>query len=118
MDANDHKRSIAQNLLLQKPLINAQILTEVANVCKRRFKYDKDQVVQLWIDLLTDCIFVETTKSTFFNSIELVKKYNFQIFDSLIVSSALNSNCTILYSEDMQHGMKVDNRLSIINPFI
>jgi len=41
MDSNDHKRSIAQNLLLNSPFISAQVLTEVANICKRKFNYDK-----------------------------------------------------------------------------
>ena len=45
------------------------------------------------------------------------KKYNFSFWDSLIISSAINSNCNILYTEDMQHNQLVDNTLTIINPF-
>lgn len=118
MDSDSRKRSIAQNILLLKPSINAQVLTEVANVCKRRFKYDKEQLLRLWTDLLGDCNFIQTSKTTFHASIGLVKKYDFQLFDALIVSSALEANCSILYSEDMQHKMIIENRLTIINPFI
>ena len=47
----------------------------------------------------------------------LIDKYDFQIFDSIIVASALEANCEILYSEDMQHNLTVNNQLKIINPF-
>jgi len=30
---------------------------------------------------------------------------------------ALEANCHILYSEDLQHGLLVEKRLEIINPF-
>lgn len=91
MDSDVRKRTIAQDILLLKPFISAQVLTEVANVCKRRFKYEKEDILNLWADLMTDCSFTQTTKSTFQSGINLVKKYKFQIFDSLIISSALEA---------------------------
>jgi len=42
--------------------------------------------------------------------------YSFSYLDSLIVASALNNKCAILYSEDMQDGLQVHNKLKIINP--
>jgi predicted nucleic acid-binding protein len=40
------------------------------------------------------------------------------MFDSIIVASALEAGCDILYSEDMQHGQVIEGRLTIQNPFI
>ena len=118
MDSDNTKRSIAQQILLSKPYISPQVLTEVGNVCKRRFKFTKSQVLDLWADLLNDCILVPTSSSTFSKAISISKKYDFQIFDSLIVASALDSECVTLYSEDMQHQMLVEKALTIINPFV
>jgi len=67
---------------------------------------------------MSDCNFIGTTKLTIQKTMDLVRKYNFQIFDALIVCSALDANCSILYSEDMQHNMKIENKLSIVNPFL
>ncbi len=39
-------------------------------------------------------------------------------YDSIIVATSLIEDCTILYSEGMQHGILIDDRLKIINPFI
>ncbi len=41
---------------------------------------------------------------------------NIFLYDSLIVASAINANCKILFSEDMQHTQVIDS-LEIINPF-
>jgi len=41
-------------------------------------------------------------------------RYSF--YDSLIISAALKAGCSVLYSEDMQHGQKIHN-LTIVNPF-
>jgi predicted nucleic acid-binding protein len=37
--------------------------------------------------------------------------------DLLIVATAIESGCSILYSEDMQHNQNIENKLVIINPF-
>jgi len=46
-----------------------------------------------------------------------MKKYDFQLFDSIIISSALESGCSILYSEDMNDGQIIEKTLKIENPF-
>ena len=50
------------------------------------------------------------------NSFRLRGKYTFSFWDSLIVASALENKCALLYSEDMQHGLVVENKLKILNP--
>ena len=55
--------------------------------------------------------------STQIRALRLKQRYNLQYFDSLIISTALENKCNILYSEDMQHELIIDNRLKIINPF-
>lgn len=47
----------------------------------------------------------------------LVDRYNFSWWDALIVAAALRQECRTLLSEDMQHGLIIDDRLTLINPF-
>lgn len=35
----------------------------------------------------------------------------------MIVAAALLADCSILYSEDMQHGQVLEKRLTVRNPF-
>lgn len=118
LDTDQQKKLVSENLLLKRPFISAQVLTETANVCKRRFNYSKPQILNLWSDLLADCKLIQTDNLTFSIAITLSKKYDFQVYDSLIVAAALNAGCDILYSEDMQHKMVIEKKLTIINPFI
>jgi len=41
----------------------------------------------------------------------------FSYWDSLIVAVALDAGCSTLYSEDMQHGQRIEGQLTIVNPF-
>ena len=38
-------------------------------------------------------------------------------YDALIIATALDASCTRLYSEDLQHGQRIE-RLTIENPFL
>ena len=49
-------------------------------------------------------------------AINLHRRYQFAIWDALIVRAALISNCDTLYSEDLQNGQRIDG-LTIVNPF-
>jgi predicted nucleic acid-binding protein len=48
---------------------------------------------------------------------KIKRNYSYSYWDSLIIASALESNCSILYTEDMQDGQILENRLKIANPF-
>lgn len=44
-------------------------------------------------------------------------RYGFSLWDSLVVSSALDAGCPVLYSEDLQHDQRIEGRLIVCNPF-
>jgi predicted nucleic acid-binding protein len=48
---------------------------------------------------------------------EVSKRYKLGIYDAMIIAAALLDDCDTLYSEDMQHGLVIDAKLTIINPF-
>lgn len=60
------------------------------------------------------CLSLDTLATAF----EVRERYRFLWWDSLIVASALETQCGFLYTEDMQHGQIIENSLHIINPFI
>lgn len=66
----------------------------------------------------TNILIYPIQRSTLTTSLFLMGKYDFQLFDSLIVASALEKGCETLYSEDMQHDLLVEEQLKIVNPFI
>lgn len=68
--------------------------------------------------LMSCCTVVTISDILQIKAIDLHFRYQFSFYDSLIVAAALEADCTVLYSEDMQHGFVVDNSLQIINPFV
>jgi predicted nucleic acid-binding protein len=51
-------------------------------------------------------------------ALEINARYGYSYWDSLIIAAALQNNCSILYSEDMQHNHLIEDKLRIINPLI
>ncbi|WP_200943278.1 MULTISPECIES: hypothetical protein [unclassified Rhizobium] len=44
-------------------------------------------------------------------------RFNLSIYDALMIAAALQADCHEIFSEDMQHGLVIDGRLTISNPF-
>ena len=118
--SDSEKRKKALNLFLNEsfPAISIQVLNEFCNIQKKKFKINNP-------DIKTNLgLILEKTKlfSNSYNDIVLAcdisEKYHYSYYDSLIISSALNNNCSILYSEDMQNNQVIENKLTIINPFV
>ena len=66
-----------------------------------------NQVFDIHPIQITDCI----------KALSIAKRYKFSYWDSLIVATAMNSGCSLLYSEDMQSGQTIEEKLTIMNPF-
>ena len=51
------------------------------------------------------------------HALQITSKYKYSFPDSLIVATALEYNCDILFSEDMHNDQLINNSLKILNPF-
>lgn len=56
-------------------------------------------------------------KSTINEALQIKKIYKYSYWDSLIISSSLENNCNILYSEDLHGGQIINEKLRVQNPF-
>jgi len=119
-DVNDkHKQLSAKEMLVSlsnEVIISVQVLNEFYNVLS---KYNiSDEVIQTAIiSLLKYCKLKTVTLSTIKSCWNIKIKYKYHYYDCLIIASALENNCSVLYTEDMQHGQLIENKLKIINPF-
>lgn len=116
--SNSEKRNIALNLLSEKPQIPAQVISEFLNTLLRLLPMTKEDLLMHAANLFEECNIIPTLPVTLHSASSLTKKYQFQLFDSVIVASSIHGDCDILYSEDMQHKLLVNNSLRIINPFV
>ena len=96
-----------------------QVIQEYLNAATRKFVKPltfKDSQRYLSIVLEPLCE-VFSSMELFHQALEIMDQWRYSFFDSLIIASALQADCTILYTEDMLHDQKIRN-LTIKNPFI
>jgi predicted nucleic acid-binding protein len=111
------KKDIAKKLLKEHHYISTQVLNEFSNVSLKRFKLSNTQTKEIIEKISQYCHISIYSKETILKALDLKERYKYQFYDSLILATALENNCNIIYSEDMQHKHKLNNKLTIINPF-
>lgn len=99
--------------------ISVQILNEFSNVALRKLDYDAE-TLEIQINAMTAlaAAIMPIDLETHHIARDVTAKYRLNFYDSLVIASALIANCDTLYSEDMHHGMVIEGRLTIRNPFI
>ena len=117
-NAEPEKQKRAINFFALFPIISTQVLSEYLNVIKRKLKLPKDEIMDICMQNIEMCKIQPVSYTTLKYARHLLDHYDFQLFDSIIIASAIEADCQILYSEDLHHGLLVDNRMKIINPFI
>jgi len=118
IDTGSEKRKIAYELIAGNPFISAQVISEYLNVCSKRLKMPKQDALNALMNWLPFCNLTPFNSDIYLKSQFLIKKYQFQLFDSIVIASAMESGCRILFSEDMQDNLSVEKVLRIVNPFL
>lgn len=113
-EVDKNKRSEARELIQSSRIfsISIQILNEISNILFKKYGFTPDSLLKIISEVSSIASVYPFSMST-----HIIKKYSLSYFDALVVASALSAGCDILYSEDMQHGLKVKGKLEIINPF-
>jgi len=117
-DTDSKKKEKALDLITgNQATVSTQVLMETSNVALKKLKFRHEEI-QRSIDYITTfCSLHIIELSTIKLAFQINRKYQYSLYDALIIASALESNCNVLYSEDMQHGLLVNKKLQIINPF-
>ena len=98
-------------------IISTQVLNELSSVLNKKFKLTFDNIYSVIEELSSNFDIKLITNSTILSALTIAQNYGYSYYDSLIISSALETKCTILYSEDMQHDQLINDQLKIKNPF-
>ena len=123
VETDIYKRQVAVDLLKKlygnKDIqLSVQVINEIHINMVRKFKIKDDIVFKIIQDNIFSIASVTTLSVQTYNiAFDVRGKYNISYWDSLVVASALESKCDILYSEDMQDGLILEDKLKIVNPF-
>ncbi|MDJ0579766.1 PIN domain-containing protein [Crocosphaera sp.] len=112
------KRLLAKQLIKEKHIIiSTQVINEVCRNLLRKHKIDEQMILNLVASFYRKYQVIAFNFNILETGSNLRTQYHVSFWDSLIVSCALSAGVNILYSEDMQDGLIVDKKLTIINPF-
>jgi predicted nucleic acid-binding protein len=98
--------------------LSTQVINEFVWVMNKKFNVPMDSLRHIVKNLFGLYHVSIVTDATITKAMDLSSQLNFPYWDSLIVASALESGCDILFTEDLQHNQVIDNRLTVRNPFL
>ncbi len=95
-----------------------QVFNEFAATARRTLGMSWDEVTEALDAIRVLCpspraIPIDTHDA----AVRIARTYGFTMYDALVVASALAADCETLYTEDLQDGQVIEERLTIRNPF-
>lgn len=114
---SDEKALAAESLVTSGGTISVQVLNELALVWRRKYGYSWGLVRETLWSLRTLLEVSALTIDTHELGLSIAERYRLQIYDSLLIASALLAGCETFLSEDLHHGLVVEGQLTIRNPF-
>lgn len=111
------KADCAEEILGQGPRISVQVLNEALVNCRRKAGLSWGETGAFLAGIQSLCAVEDLTVQTHQVGRALAEKYQLSIYDAMIVAAALIAGCTTLWSEDMHHGLVVEDQLQIVSPF-
>ena len=120
LNPGEESRHRQARALIDVPLqrtISEQVIAEVSSNLLRKAKLSEERLLPVVESFYKRCRVISPHLGIHQSALQLRNRHRFSYWDSLIVAAALEGDCTTLYSEDLHHGLLIDHRLSIVNPF-
>ena len=111
------KADCADRVVQAGGTISVQVLNEFAAVASRKLKMSNREIGEVLAAVRAGCRVTPLTEATHILGMQLSKQYRLSIYDAMIVAAALEAGCKTLWSEDIHHGLVIEKRLVIQNPF-
>ncbi len=118
LSADAAKADRAERVIAGGGVTSVQVLNEVTNVARRKLGMSWAETDEVLAGLRSACSVEPLTTQTHDTGRRLAERYGLSVYDAMIAAAALLAGCANLYSEDMQHGLLIDRKLRICNPFI
>ncbi len=115
---NDDRAAKAQELLSEPFILSVQALNEFGNVASRKLGMSWPEVRSAIEDVSGLAVAIQPIdRECNLQALNLVERFNFSFYDALMIAAALLAGSKHVFSEDMQHGLIIDGRMTILNPF-
>jgi len=111
------KADRAEALVAAGGIISVQVLNEFASVASRKLGMSWPEIREVLEAIRAVCRVEPLGLETYDLGLAFAERYGFSIYDGAILASAQLADCRVVFTEDLQHGQVIDERLKLINPF-
>jgi predicted nucleic acid-binding protein len=115
--ADIRKADRAEQVVGTGGIISVQVLNELSNVARRKMLLSWDDTHRLLATIRGVLLVVPVTIEMHEAGLALAQRYSLSTFDAMVAASAAQHDCDTLWSQDMQHGLRIGRRLRIVDPF-
>lgn len=118
LSAEAEKADRAEMLLVESGVISVQVLNEFTAVATRKLTMALTDVREILQTIRKICRTEPLTEADHDHAVDIMERYKFSLYDSVIVASALRADCEILFTEDLKHGQLIERQIKVFNPFV
>jgi len=111
------KADRAEALVANGGMISVQVLNEFAAVALGKKALNFTELKEVLSAVRVACAIKPLDIQTHELGLDIAERYQFSIHDSLVIAAALLARCSVLYSEDLHHGQRIE-QMTIRNPFV
>lgn len=112
------KKALAEKLLLSRPTVSVQVINELVSVCRRKLGLSAAESVIAARMMMRLCDVAPMDAADIERAFEIGEAFRLSHWDALILAVAERNACTLVYSEDLQHGLRIGESLQVLNPFL
>jgi predicted nucleic acid-binding protein len=113
------KTPVAQAIVSNRRfIVSTQVISEICVNLIRKTSFSEPEIRELIAAFFQKHTVVLLNEEILLSASLLRERYRLAYWDSLLISAALNAGATQFYSEDMQDGQVIENKLQIVNPFV
>lgn len=115
--AEPDKADRAEELLAVGGIVSVQVLNELASVARRKLGMTWPEVGDILAHVRSICHVEPLTVETHVRGVGIAERYGLSVYNAMILASALDAGCSIVYTEDLQNGQVIGGGLTIRDPF-
>ena len=118
-DIEKHEKAtnFLNGLIAKEVFISTQVLSETYSALKKNLV--EDDKIKYYVKYCIEKYNVyPVTVNEVKTCLDIIERYKYSYWDCLVIASARNIDCEILYSEDMQNKQIIYSNFKIINPLI
>lgn len=117
LSADSAKADRAEAVIAAGGVVSVQVLNEFASVATRKLGMKVREAAEVLHAVRRLCTVRPLDEATHDLGLAIAERHRLSIYDAMVVASARHAGCSVLLTEDLQHGARIEG-VRVRNPFL